>query len=289
MTRCNICPRMCNVDRDQVVGYCKSGWDPIVNLAMPHYGEEPVISGKRGSGTIFFTYCNLRCVYCQNHKISQEGLGKPITVEQLAQTMLDLQAQGVHNINLVTPTHFSLKIRDAIVHAKDMGLKLPIVWNSSAYELKETLSQLEGLVDIFMPDFRYTNPDAARRFSDAANYPEVAMRAILEMFRQVGHLRMDDDGIAEKGVLIRLLVLPEDIGGIADALRWIEEQFGNRTFISLMSQYYPTHQALECPPLDRPLKMEEYRKVLDVVEELGMHNGYIQDLRPSSEWTPSFK
>ncbi len=288
MTNCNMCPRKCDIDRDQTVGFCRSGSKPIVNLAMPHLGEEPVISGKRGSGTIFFSYCNLQCVYCQNHRISQEGWGKEISVEQLAQTMLDLQDQGLHNINLVTPTHFTMKIRDAVVQAKEEGMTLPVVWNSSAYELPETLAKMEGLVDIYMPDMRYTNPDTAEMYSSARDYPEVAKRAIREMFRQVGHLRLGDDGVAEKGLMIRLLVLPRDVGGVCDALRWIEDQFGNETFISLMSQYYPTYKSWDFPPLDRAVKEDEYQQVLDVAEELGMENGYIQELRPSSEWTPAF-
>ena len=289
MTNCNICPRKCNADRDQKVGFCRSSWDLVVNLAMPHYGEEPVISGKCGSGTVFFSHCNLQCVYCQNHRISQEGWGKEITVEYLAQKMIELQNQNVHNINLVTPTHYTPKVRDAIVLAKEEGLTLPIVWNSSAYELPETLAELEGLVDIYMPDMRYTNHETAEMYSGAKDYPEVAKRAIVEMFRQVGHLRVDDNGMAEKGVLIRLLVLPRDVGGIGDALYWIDEQFGNKTFISLMSQYYPTYRSWDFPPLDRAVKPDEYQKVLDVVEDLGMHNGYIQELRPSSDWTPSFQ
>ncbi len=286
---CKICPRKCGVNREVEKGFCRSGENPIVNLAMPHYGEEPCISGSRGSGTIFFSNCNLACVYCQNHTISQEGRGKVISIEELAQMMLELQDKHVHNVNLVTPTHFTLQIRDAILFAREQGLRIPIVWNSNAYELPETLELMDGLIDIYMPDLRYTSADAAGRFSRASDYPQYARKAILEMYRQVGHLAVDDDDIARKGLLIRLLVLPEDIGGIGDGLRWIADALGSQTHISLMSQYYPVYRANEFPPLDRSLLQDEYEKVLEILSETGLGNGYVQELRPSREWTPSFR
>jgi putative pyruvate formate lyase activating enzyme len=285
---CRICPRLCGVDRRTQTGYCRAGIDPIVNLAMLHHGEEPAISGTRGSGTIFFSHCNLRCVYCQNYKISQLGQGEPTSVGKLAEMMLELQSQGAHNVNLVTGTHFTPQIREALLLAKELGLEIPIVWNSSGYELPDTLAEFESLVDIYLPDYRYAGSESAQRCSDAPDYPQAARLAIREMLRQVGHLRCDDDGIAQRGLLIRLLVLPGDSGDIGARMQWIADSLGIETYISLMSQYYPAHRALLMPPLDRGLNPGEYRRALDKVEELGLERGYFQELAQTPDWTPDF-
>ena len=289
MSKCRICPRQCEVDRRVARGYCGAGAHLTINLWQRHLGEEPVISGTRGSGTIFFSHCNLRCVYCQNFKISQYGWGKEYSVAELANIMLGLQRDGVHNINLVTPTHFTPQIRKAIIAARDQGLHLPVVWNSSAYEHPETLQTLEGLVDIYLPDFRYLDRDAALLYSLAPDYPERAMGAILEMRRQVGRLRLDADGLAERGLLCRILVLPENVNRADKILGWIAENLGTETYISLMAQYYPVHRAAFYPPLHRPITREEYQYCLDFLDEFGFGKGFLQEPVITPEWTPDFQ
>ncbi len=287
--RCMICPRKCGVDRVTEFGYCRAGGRLKVNTCSLHFGEEPVISGNRGSGTIFFSHCNMRCVFCQNYRISDSGYGNEIGIDDLARRMLDLQAQGAHNINLVTPTHFTHMIRDSLLMARKQGLVIPVLWNSSAYELKETLETLEGLVDIYMPDFKYFSPAMARRYSGAADYPDVAKSAILEMFRQVGHLKLDKDGIAYRGLLIRILILPNDANSIHETLEWIDTNLGNRTYISLMGQYYSTHLASKHPEMDRCISSVEYESACRELEAFGFENGFIQDVGSDSSLTPDFR
>jgi len=286
---CTICPRNCEIDRWFQKGYCKSGVNVKINLWQKHFGEEPVLSGSRGSGTIFFSNCNLGCVFCQNYQISQLGWGKEYSIGELADIMLELQESEAHNINLVSPTHYALQIREAIILAKEKGLKIPIVWNSNAYEKVETLSQLSGLVDIYLPDFKYFSDVSAKKYSDAENYPEIAKKAIKEMFRQVGHLQIDKNGIAVKGLLIRLLVLPENKNQTENILRWIAETLGKETYISLMSQYYPTYRASEFPEINRSLTPAEYQETVEILETLGFENGFVQELEITPEWTPRFK
>ncbi len=299
MSACTLCPRACGhvpgFDRAQTPGLCAVGATLRVALAQLHHGEEPVLSGApaletgeaRGSGTIFFSGCSLRCVYCQNHDISMGGLGHELSVDGLTAMMLELQLAGAHNINLVTPTHFTPLVRQAIVQARANGLSLPVVWNSSAYETVETLRTLEGLVDIFLPDLRYMDRKAAARYSSAPDYPEVACAAIAEMHRQVGQLVVAD-GIARRGLLIRLLVLPGNAGRTDLALDWIAGNLGTGTAISLMGQYYPAHRAKDFPEINRSLKPIEYLAVRRHMERLGFDNGFVQQVGSSAAFTPDF-
>ena len=286
---CHICPRNCGVDRYIANGFCDAGADLRINLAQLHFGEEPVISGNLGSGTIFFTHCNLKCVFCQNYSISQEGNGSYCSPEDLSDLMLDLQQQGAHNINLVTPTHYSLHIREALLRARENGLHIPIVWNSNAYETVETLAQMQGLVDIYLPDFKYSYAAYSKLYSSAPDYPEIALKAISEMKRQVGDLKLDEEGIATRGLIIRLLVLPNNIAGIQRSLDLIARELGPQTQISLMGQYYPTHKAFLYPELSRGITLSEYDKALDAIHAYGFTNVWTQELSCNDEWTPDFR
>jgi len=243
MFSCNICPRNCGIDRTKNKGYCGVTDKLRINLATRHFGEEPCFSGTRGSGTIFFAGCNLRCVYCQNYEISTLCWGKDISVEELIRLMLKLQEEGAHNINLVTPTHFTLQLREAIIQAKEKGLTIPVLWNSSAYEKVETLQLLTGLVDIYLPDFKYAHKVYAQKYSSAPDYPAVAISAIKEMFSQVGLLELDEKGIAQKGLLLRMLVLPNKLAGCKENLYTLAEELGTELTLSLMGQYYPAGKA----------------------------------------------
>jgi putative pyruvate formate lyase activating enzyme len=284
---CLICPRNCGINRYETTGYCKSTANLKMNVAQLHYGEEPPISGTRGSGTIFLSNCNLRCVFCQNYLISDFGQGKEISSESFIQTMLDLQSKGAHNINFVTPTHFTPNLKLAIMEARNGGLIIPIVWNSNAYEKVETLKTLEGLVDIYLPDLKYAAGIFADKYSAAKDYHIISRSAILEMHRQVGNLIQIDD-IATKGMIIRLLVLPNRLAGIRESLYWIHENIGPETYISLMGQYYPTHHASEFPEINRCIMPEEYQEITGLVSDLGFVNGFIQDCGSTADWTPKF-
>ncbi|OGR01591.1 MAG: hypothetical protein A2511_11645 [Deltaproteobacteria bacterium RIFOXYD12_FULL_50_9] len=288
LAACRLCPRACGVDRRLGKGFCGAGENPVINLWHLHMGEEPVLSGVRGSGTIFFSHCNLHCVYCQNYVISQQGCGSEYSVEELGIIMLFLASQGAHNVNLVTPTHFTPQIRAAIIAAREKGFRLPVVWNSSAYELPETLHTLDGLVDIYLPDFRYSAPAAARLYSGAIDYPERARSAILEMFRQTGHLQIDAHGIAVRGLICRLLVLPGNVNRVDLTLKWIADHLGPETAISLMAQYYPTYRAVEFPEINRALLAAEFEEIVEIAEDLGFENGFIQEVGATPEWTPEF-
>ncbi len=289
MSDCALCPRRCHVDRNSQHGYCGASGKISVNLHQPHYGEEPVISGTRGSGTIFFAHCNMRCVFCQNHSISVGGHGEEMNPDKLAQLMCELQERGTHNVNLVTPTHYTPQLREAIMIAKKAGLRIPVVWNSNAYENPETLKTLEGLVDIYLPDFKYSDPKMSLRYSDASGYPRWAKSAIMEMFRQVGHLNVNYEGLAVRGLLIRLLILPGDINGIKNILDWILTELGDQTHISLMGQYYPTHRSCDFSEINRPLTEQEYDFALLHLEKLGFENGFIQEVGSSADQTPAFR
>jgi putative pyruvate formate lyase activating enzyme len=289
LTSCQICPRKCGIDRNIKSGYCQASDKLKINLAQLHFGEEPVISGKQGSGTIFFSHCNLRCVYCQNHTISWLGWGNEVSEDDFMSIMFALQEQGAHNINLVTPSHYSLQLVDILHKVKHMGLTIPIVWNSNAYESVETLKQLEGLVDIYLPDLKYASAESGALYSDAMDYPEVARLALLEMKRQVGLLDYDADGIAKKGMIVRMLALPNGIAGIEDNLRFIKKELGKDTFISLLAQYYPNWKATDIVKLNRGITQNEYDQVLLTMDTLGLDNGFKQEISCSSEWTPEFK
>ncbi len=286
---CKICPRDCAVNRYQERGYCRASADLEINLAQLHFGEEPPISGSRGSGTIFFSHCNLRCVYCQNHQISLMGHGHRVSEEEMVRIMLDLQSRGAHNINLVTPTHYSVQLRSVLQKAKAEGLKIPILWNSSAYEKVETLKSLEGLVDIYLPDYKYHHPVYAGKYSHATDYPQTALQALTEMHRQTGFLSLDSAGIAQRGVLVRLLVLPNNLSGTRSALRDLADHFGSLLPLSLMGQYYPAADAYSYPELSRGINIDEYQIALDTIHDLGFENVFSQELSCDDAWTPRFR
>ncbi len=237
---CALCPRNCHVDRlANKTAVCKTGRHAVVSSYAPHHGEEDCLRGSRGSGTIFFAWCNLRCVFCQNFEISWQGEGVPVDAEQLAAMMLDLQALGCHNINLVTPEHVVPQILEALAIAAGNGLRLPLVYNTSAYDSLRSLALLDGAVDIYMPDFKFWDPETCRRYMKAPDYPEIARHAISEMHRQVGPLVVDENGIAQRGVLLRHLVMPGEVAGTPEIMRWIAEALGGETYINIMPQYYP--------------------------------------------------
>ena len=287
MHACILCPHRCGTDRHMQQGVCGATDKIRVNIHQLHYWEEPVISGTQGSGTIFFSHCNLKCVFCQNFQISQAGHGQDISIERLAEMMLELQEKNAHNINLVTPTHYSLPIREALILAKKRGLEVPVVWNSNAYENVETLRMLEGLIDIYLPDFKYGSDDAAQKYSGIRNYTLHAKKSILEMYRQTGHLKIHE-GIAYCGLMIRMLILPEEQSHYNEIFEWIAENTGVKTYISLMGQYYPTYRAHDFPMLSRGITPEEYSAAVTLMDTLGFQNGFIQDVGSSSRYTPDF-
>jgi putative pyruvate formate lyase activating enzyme len=286
---CNACPFECLVDRSIQTGRCRATADIEVAQAQLHYWEEPPISGSRGSGTIFFTHCNLACKFCQNYDISQEGYGHKVSAERLEQIILELQDRGAHNINLVTPTQYTLQLIPILEKVKPK-LKIPIVWNSNAYEKIETLRRLEGLVDIYLPDLKYFSDELARKYSSAPNYFHFATRAITEMKRQTRQNVYDDQGVMKKGLIIRHLVLPGQIDDSQKILLWIKENLGTETQISLMAQYYPTYRARELEGMNRRLRPSEYEAIRRYFIELGFKQGYCQELSAASEdFTPDFE
>jgi len=274
---CVLCPRHCKVDREQKQGICRAPKELVVASTNLHFGEEPPITGSRGSGTIFVSFCNLRCVFCQNFPISQLGTGKNMTDQQLADAMLVLQDRGAHNINFVSPSHYSAAIMRSIYLASKKGLTIPIVWNTNAYESVETLHLFDSVVDIYLPDIKYSDNDQAKRLSMAPNYWNHARKAVAEMFRQVGHLELNQDGIAERGLLIRHLVLPHDNSGTREVLRFIAKEISKYTNISLMSQYFPAHKALEINDMKRAITEQEYSNAIEFVDEFGLENVFTQE------------
>lgn len=274
---CRLCPRECGVNRLKgEKGMCGVDARLWVSSYGPHYGEERPLSGINGSGTIFFTYCNLKCIYCQNYTISQLGDGDIVSEEDLASMMLYLQRLGCHNINLVTPTHFVPQILSSLTIAVERGLNIPIVYNTSGYERVEILKLLDGIVDIYLPDMRYSSDEYAIKFSSAPRYPEFNRLAVKEMYRQVGNLVLDERGIAKRGLIIRHLVMPEDISGTEDILRFIAEELSKDTYISLMAQYRPEYRAINVPPLNRRITREEYKKAIEIAQNLGLRNVWTQ-------------
>ncbi len=258
-------------------GFCKAGPRPKLASASVHRGEEPPISGSRGSGTIFLSWCTLCCRFCQNFPISQSGHGEELSTGGLAERMLKLQRQGVHNINFVTPGHYLPQILAALWLAIPRGFRLPIVWNSGGYETVEALRLLDGIVDIYLPDMKYAEEGPAVRFSSAPGYRDINRAAILEMFRQVGHLEPDEDGIAVKGLIIRHLVLPDGGAGSRETLGWIAQNLGTGTHIALMNQFFPAHLAAETPGIHRKITEEEYAEAVTALEEFGLENGWVQE------------
>ena len=290
LSQCNVCPRNCRADRTNgKTGFCRAPYLPKVALVSRHDWEEPPISGTKGSGTVFFSHCNLGCVFCQNHDISQDGFGKEITVERLAEIFLEQQERGFHNINLVSAVQFIPQVAKALSLAKEQGLSIPVVYNSNGYESIEGLKLLEGLVDIYLPDFKYWDDILGLEYSKAPHYREIASAAILEMRRQTGADVLDENGIMKKGIILRHLVLPGHYKDSFKVLDWVKEHLGEDTFVSLMSQYTPMYRAKEIKTLSRKLTTFEYDKVVDHFFEIGLKNGFMQKRSSAtSEYTPSF-
>lgn len=283
-----MCPRMCGIDRKKQTGYCDAGDGIRVARASLHMWEEPCISGKNGSGTIFFSGCSLRCCFCQNYKISAQNFGTDISVQKLCDIMLDLQSQGAHNINLVTPTHYVDKIAQALTKVKDK-LKIPVVYNSSGYENTQVLDMLDGLVDIYMPDLKYFSSELSKKYSGSENYFEKASKAILHMYNQVGDIEFDDEKMMKKGLIIRHMVLP---GAYKDSLKlldWIGENFDkDKIMISLMCQYTPSYKSAEFSEINRRVTSFEYDKVIERALVLGL-NGCMQERSSASDsYVPDF-
>ena len=271
LTSCDLCPHECGVNRlAGEKGFCRVAGEAVVSSYGPHFGEERPLVGYGGSGTIFFTYCNMACVYCQNWEISHLGLGEETGAEELSRMMLALQARGCHNINLVTPTHQVAFIVEALVLAVEKGLKIPIVYNCGGYEKVETLRLLEGIVDIYMPDFKYWDEKIALKLSKVPRYPQVARAAIKEMHRQVGDLELDEEFIAKRGLIIRHLVLPGGLSGTEEILNWIAQELSPHTYVNIMDQYYPCGDAWKYPPLDRRITKEEYERALLAAKKAGL-------------------
>ncbi|MCX8095311.1 MAG: radical SAM protein [Caldisericia bacterium] len=277
LSHCDLCPRECRVNRILGKrGFCQSDYKLKISTYSLHFGEERPISGFRGSGTIFFTNCSLKCNFCQNYSISQLGEGEEYEIEDLAKMMLNLQNLGAHNINLVTPTHYSPHIILAISISKDMGLKIPILYNTSGYEKVEILKYLEGIVDIYLPDAKYGDKNLAKHLSDAENYPEINIKAIKEMVRQVGFMKLNKDGIIEKGVIVRHLILPNNVENSKKVLENLYKNIGKELTISLMTQYYPCFKALGDREIGRRITRDEFLEVLKYFKELGFKEDLIQ-------------
>lgn len=269
---CDLCARYCHVNRRKsIVGaVCRTGELARVHSYGPHHGEEYPLRGWNGSGTIFFSWCSLRCVFCQNWEISQKGVGEETTPEMLAEIMLRLQQQGCHNINLVTPSHVVAQIIAAVHLAAQKGLRLPLVYNTGGYDSPEALALLDGIIDIYMPDMKYGSSELAHRYSHVRNYVEVNQAAVKEMHRQVGDLQMDTDGLAQRGLLVRHLVLPGNISGSDKVLAFLAQEVSTNTYLNLMDQYYPCYRADEYPPLNRVLSVKEYRAALALAKSHGL-------------------
>ncbi len=290
LSHCQICPRNCGADRTAgKIGFCHAPYLPKVALVSQHDWEEPPISGTKGSGTVFFSHCNLNCVFCQNHDISQEGFGQEITIERLAEIFLEQQERGFHNVNLVSAVQFIPQVAKALEMAKAKGLSIPVVYNSNGYESVEGLKMLEGLIDIYLPDFKYWNDDLGMEYSKCPHYRETTAAAILEMRRQVGKDILNENGIMQEGIIIRHLVLPGQYKDSFQVLDWIRKHLGEETFVSLMSQYTPMHKAKEIKALSRKLTTFEYDKVVDHFFEIGLKNGFMQKRSSAtSDYTPAF-
>jgi putative pyruvate formate lyase activating enzyme len=277
MQKCNICPRKCNIDRSVNKGFCGQGDNIVVARAALHMWEEPCISGDKGSGTVFFSGCNLKCVYCQNHSISSLHNGKEITIDRLSEIFLELQDKGALNINLVTPTHYVYQIIEALKIAKDKGLVIPIVYNSSGYESVDTLKLLDGFIDIYLPDFKYYDDTYSIKYSNAPNYFNTASLAIDEMVRQVGKIEFDEFGIMKKGIIVRHLLLPGLINDSKKILDYLYNKYKDSIYISIMNQYTPLPHVKKYPELDRKVSDEEYDELIDYAIDLGITNAFIQE------------
>ena len=291
---CDICPRECHVNRlEDGQGYCHSGRLPIVSVTCAHHGEEPAISGTRGSGAVFFGNCNMRCVYCQNYQISQnwkKQRSKEIDYHTLAESMIYLQDElGCHNINFVSPSHFVPQLVRAVMEAVPMGLRVPLVYNTSSYDSVASLRELDGIINIYLADLRYASNAVAKKFSHAPDYVARAHQAIKEMYRQVGDLIVDEFGLAQRGLIVRHLILPNGLAGSEESLTWLARELSSTVTVSIMSQYVPLHRAQQVPLLSRTISAAEYETVLQLLEGLGIENGWIQEIGAAEDYVPDFE
>jgi putative pyruvate formate lyase activating enzyme len=275
LKECRLCPRQCRVNRlNGEVGVCRAGSEPMVSSAFPHFGEESPLVGHHGSGTIFLTHCNLRCIFCQNYDISHLGGGERITSSDMARIMVRLQEKGCHNINFVTPTHYAPQVVASLPEAIEKGLRLPIVYNCSGYESIEVIRLLEGVVDIYMPDVKYMDEKYSKRFSNAPDYPEVIKKVLKEMHRQVGDLTNNSKGIAEKGLLIRHLVMPEGIASSEAVFKFIAEEISVHSYVNIMDQYRPEYRAHEYPEINRRITHKEYLEAIQIAKRFHLYRGF---------------
>jgi len=294
LASCDICPRECRANRLQnEPGYCHSGRLPVISAVCAHHGEEPALSGTRGSGTVFFGNCNLRCIYCQNHQVSQnwkKQRSNEIDCHTLAEKMLYLQDRlGCHNINFVSPSHFVPQLLRAVVEAVPMGLRVPLVYNSSGYDSIASQKELDGVISIYLPDLRYASDKWAKKFSHAPYYVARARQAIKEMYRQVGDLVVDKSGLAQKGLIVRHLILPNGLADSEESLTWLVRELSPTVTVSIMSQYMPMHRASRVPLLSRKITIDEHEAVLKLVNDLGTENGWAQEMGAAEEYLPDFE
>jgi putative pyruvate formate lyase activating enzyme len=295
LAECDICPRECGAKRLKgKIGSCNSSYRPIVSSFCAHHGEEPVLSGSRGSGTVFFGNCNMRCVYCQNYQISQDPETQQryeVDTRVLAERLLYLQDElRCHNINFVSPSHFVPQMVRAVLEAVPLGLRLPLVYNSSGYDAVKTLRELDGIISIYLPDLRYASNELGRKYSRVRHYVENSRAAIKEMYRQVGNLEVDAEGVAQKGLIVRHLILPNGIAGSEDSLCWLAREVSPSVAVSIMSQYFPAHKAKKgrYPELSRKIWPEEYAEVVRLIAKLGMENGWVQEMASAENYLPDF-
>ena len=275
LQECHLCPRQCRVNRlNGEGGYCGAGSELKISSAFPHFGEERPLVGYHGSGTIFLTHCNLRCVFCQNYDISHLGRGEPITLSEMARTMLRLQEMGCHNINFVTPTHYVPQIVESLLEAIRLGLKLPIVYNCSGYESIEVIQLLEGVIDIYMPDAKYMSEEYSKRFSNAPDYPNVLRKVLKEMYRQVGDLTINSNGIAERGLLIRHLVMPQGVASSEAILQFIAEEISVHSYVNIMDQYRPEYRSYDYPEISRRITQKEYMEAIQFAKRSHLYRGF---------------
>lgn len=292
LNSCIVCPRHCEADRmNEVEGFCKSGRNPLVASTVAHFGEEPVLVGTKGAGNVFFSSCNLRCVYCQNwqisHPVGKKRVGE-ITCEELAERMITLQNQGCHNINFVSPSHFGAQMLEAIYLAAGKGLKIPLVYNTNAYDDLETLKLLDGVIDIYLPDIKYADDLTGLKYSQSRSYTEISRMAVQEMFRQVGILEIDENGLAKRGLIVRHLILPNDLAQSEETLKFLATEVSRYVNISLMAQYYPTNKAEKIPLLSRKIRESEYNRAVELLEKYRLENGWVQEFESAEVYRPNF-
>jgi len=275
MRECSLCPRECKAKRfDGELGFCQAGTELMVSSVCPHFGEEPPLVGKKGSGTIFLTHCNLKCVFCQNYDISHLGEGRITSREEMAGFMIGLQKQGCHNINFVTPTHYCPQIIAALPKAIDMGLNVPLVYNCGGYESLEVIKILDGIIDIYMPDCKFSDDRAAQEYAHAPDYPQVVKKILKEMHRQTGDLQINERGIAERGLLIRHLVMPSGLAGTRELMEFIAQEISPHSYVNVMEQYHPVYRACEFPDISRRITLDEFLEAKKLAQNAGLYRGF---------------